>query len=450
MALADFPTSYKDPQYAALDAATEQKLNLPAGMVQAVRTDGERTNADRVSSAGARTPYQFTPTTRRLVLDKYGVDPYLSPATASEATGLLLKEGLDRNQGDPEAAVREFHGGTNRDNWGKQNDAYWARVGPALDTHKVDALSEKFAQWNKANPPAPATPAPTPGADPVGQKLLDRFSQWKSGGDQIPDMPVPADRLPVSPSMPQPVAAPEPSLVDKAIGTGEAALTLGTGLTGGTIGMAGGLVAGLAEQILNGNFGTPEAARMVEQTAMAGANALTYQPRTKSGQDQAGVVGDAMQQMIPVAAVLHTMPPVMDAARPVAGMARDGAASVMDRAATAMPQAARDVAAKITGVFKQGQEAAPVDPAAPAAVPAAVTPLPPEQIAGLARKAAGGSDAATKVLAEQARTRCSCAKELNLISLHCLARILIAHLWAAVKLVCLVQLLVWLKGILLG
>lgn len=235
MALADFPKSYKDEQYAALDSATEQKLGLPPGMVQAIRTDGERSNADQVSSAGARTPYQFTPSTRRLVLNKYGVDAYLSPATASEATGLLLKEGLDRNQGDPEAAVREYHGGTNRENWGKQNDAYWSRVGPALESKKIDSLSEKFAQWNKANPATPSAPAaPTPGADPVSQKLLQGFSAWKQGADLIPDTKVPDDRAPVSASMPPAPAPQEPSLMDTAIGSGEAILKGITGVAKGT------------------------------------------------------------------------------------------------------------------------------------------------------------------------------------------------------------------------
>ncbi|NVO08258.1 MAG: hypothetical protein HXX19_21000, partial [Rhodoferax sp.] len=358
MALADFPTSYKDPQYAALDSATEQKLGLPPGMVEAIRTEGERTNADRVSSAGARTPYQFTPATRKAVLDKYGVDAYLSPATASEAAGLLLQEGLKRNQNDPEAAVREYHGGTNPDNWGKQNDAYWARVGPALEAKKVDALAQQFAQWNKANPPAPPTPPPTPGPDPVGQKLIQGFAAWKQGADLIPDTTIPADRAPVSPSMPVAAAPQQPGILDTALGTGEAALSTVTGMTGGALGMAGGTVKGITRSILDGSFGTPEAERMVEKTAAAGANALTYKPRTQSGQDQAAVVGDAMQNLIPIAAVAHTLPPMVTAAKGtpagvmaragVEGVARDAAdlaAKPIEAAGLVAPGAAGDAAA---------------------------------------------------------------------------------------------------------
>lgn len=335
MALADFPKSYKDEQYAALDSATEQKLNLPPGMVTAIRTEGERSNADQVSSAGARTPYQFTPATRKLVLDKYGVDAYLSPETASLATGLLLQEGLKRNQGDPEKAVREYHGGTNPDNWGKQNDAYWARVGPALENSKIKTLAEKFAAWNAANPAEPPPTAP-PAADPVSQKLIQGFSAWKQGSDLIPDSRVPADRAPVSPSMPQAPVAPAPSLTDTAIGSGEALLNAITAGTGGMAGMVAGTAKGIVQSVADGTYGTPEGVRAAEQSAAAGANALTYQPRTQSGQDQAAAVGEGMQTMLPVAAVLHTLPPAMG------GAAKGTPASVMARAGA--EGTARDVA----------------------------------------------------------------------------------------------------------
>ena len=328
MALEDFPKSYKDPQYAELDAATEQKLGLPVGMVQAIRTEGERTNADRVSSAGARTPYQVTPATRRLVLDKYGVDAYLSPATASEAAGLLLQESLKRNKGDEEAAVREYHGGTNKANWGPQNQAYWDRVAPALSAKKVDTLSDQFAQWNKANPATPDA-APKPAiADPVAQKLSERFNAWKTGAEQIPGTPVPADRLPVSTAIPKAPAPQAPSITDTAIGSGEALLNTITGITGGTVGMAGGLVKGLAESAMNGTLGTGNDS--VEQNMAAGANALTYQPRTQSGQEQAATVGEGMQNLIPLAGIAHTLPPMVTAAKgtPAAVMARAGAEGV--------------------------------------------------------------------------------------------------------------------------
>ncbi len=168
---AEFPTSYKDPLYAELDAATEKKLGLPSGLLSAIRTRGERSNADQVSEANAKTPYQFIPATRKAIVDKYGIDPMLSPANASEAAGLLLKESLDRNKGDAASAVAEYHGGVNRKNWGPRTTAYVKRVvgaepkqvtSPAMPSATVDlppaqgqSMFERAqAQRQASQPPA--------------------------------------------------------------------------------------------------------------------------------------------------------------------------------------------------------------------------------------------------------------------------------------------------------
>lgn len=122
------PNSYKDPFWTDLATATEAKLGLPEGLLAAVVTKGERSNADQVSEAGARTPFQIIPATRKAAIDKYGIDPYISPENAAEVAGLLLKESLTRNKGDAATAVAEYHGGTNPANWGPRTKAYVARV----------------------------------------------------------------------------------------------------------------------------------------------------------------------------------------------------------------------------------------------------------------------------------------------------------------------------------
>lgn len=96
--------------------------------------------------------------------------------------------------------------------------------------------------------------------------------------------------------------APEPTqtIGDKIIGTGEAALSTVTGLTGGAVGMVGGTIGGLAGAILSGEFGTTDAANLVEQAAAQGAEKLTYAPRTISGQQQAQAVGEGLQQLVPL------------------------------------------------------------------------------------------------------------------------------------------------------
>jgi hypothetical protein len=154
----------------------------------------------------------------------------------------------------------------------------------------------------------------------------------------------------------------EPGFLDKAIGTGEAALTAITGATGGALGMLGGAIGGLAGAVATGEYGTRAGADRVEQAAAEGAAGLTYAPRTQSGQDQAEAVGRAMQQLIPI---MGAAPGI---ANPAGGLAvarnalRAPAAAVIDRAAQAMP----------------GRAAAPAAaaPAVPAAVvrPAAVVP----------------------------------------------------------------------------
>lgn len=102
-------------------------------------------------------------------------------------------------------------------------------------------------------------------------------------------------------------AKPQPGLLDKVVGAGEAALTMGTGIVGGNIGMIGGGLKEGAAQILAGNFGTKEANDMIERAAAKGADALTYAPRTEAGQEMAGALGSALQQVIPIAAIAPAM-----------------------------------------------------------------------------------------------------------------------------------------------
>ena len=140
--------------------------------------------------------------------------------------------------------------------------------------------------------------------------------------NQIPDSTVPG-------TTPEYV---EPTIGEKTVGAGETALTLATGVTGGTVGMIGGTLKGLAEQILSGKFGTPEAAKLVEQEAVKGAQALTYAPRTQAGQEMTEATGEALQQVIPVTpltAELGALSAGARAAAPaVAATARHAAAPV--------------------------------------------------------------------------------------------------------------------------
>jgi hypothetical protein len=131
------PNSYKDPFWSDLAVGTEERLGLPSGLLKSVLLFGERSNADQVSEANAKTPFQIIPATRKAVLEKYGVDAYLSPQNAAEAAGLLLKESLQRNKGDIKLAAAEYHGGTNPANWGPRTKAYIERVSAGVGQEQV-------------------------------------------------------------------------------------------------------------------------------------------------------------------------------------------------------------------------------------------------------------------------------------------------------------------------
>ena len=125
------PNSYNDPFWISLASGAESAVGLPDGLLQAVLLRGEKSNANQVSEAGAKTPFQIIPATRDAALKKYGIDAYLSPENAAEVAARLLKDSLDRNKGNTSLAVAEYHGGVNRRNWGPRTKAYVNRVSSA-------------------------------------------------------------------------------------------------------------------------------------------------------------------------------------------------------------------------------------------------------------------------------------------------------------------------------
>jgi hypothetical protein len=181
----NFPTSYNDPAYAAADQSASNAVGIPAGWLSNIRTKGEKSNADQISSAGASTPYQITPDTRDAIIKQTGVDPYLSPSTAAYGAAYLLKQSLDRNGGNPILATAEYHGGTDPDNWGPKTMAYVKRVTGA-SPNNPDA-TPSFAQSGAAPNPyqlqsAPDTSNLNPGLPAAnGPSLSKVFDAYKSG-----------------------------------------------------------------------------------------------------------------------------------------------------------------------------------------------------------------------------------------------------------------------------
>ncbi|MCY1401084.1 hypothetical protein D9M71_161940 [compost metagenome] len=139
-------------------------------------------------------------------------------------------------------------------------------------------------------------------------------------------------------------ATPEPTLADQAIGAGEAALSTVTGATGGAVGMIGGTLKGLAEQILSGQFGTQDAANAVEKAATEGAQALTYAPRTQPGQEYAQAIGEAGAQLAPLAPMTAELGAIAQGTRSAAPAALATAERAAAPISKAIPAAAQKVA----------------------------------------------------------------------------------------------------------
>jgi hypothetical protein len=422
--MADKPNSYKDPYWTDLATQTEAKIGLPQGLLAAIVTKGERSNADQVSEAGARTPFQIIPQTRKAAIDKWGIDPYLSPENAAEVAGLLLKDSLQRNKGDAATAVAEYHGGTDRANWGPRTRSYVARVlGDQQQVQQTglpagsSTFQRALAKQTESQMPANAianiyqayqsgqmtpeektqfesdvksglvmlprgaslggqqAPSPTgkPDAIMLPKEVTDAYVNGKMTDQERNDLendikagvvklpPTTTSQIPGGPDWVAPteqgvIERPrEPSLGERLTGAGEAALTTGTALTGGTVGMIGGTVKGITQSILDGTFGTQQAANMVEQQAMKGAQALTYMPRTETGQEYAQNVGDVMAQTIPVMPLTAEMGMLgagIKAARPaVAATSRMAAAPVIAGAGRAA-EAVQSGAAKAVQATK--------------------------------------------------------------------------------------------------
>jgi soluble lytic murein transglycosylase-like protein len=121
--------SFRDPAYGQVEAGLEREYGVPglAAVMARVRTRGERSNADQVSSAGARTVYQVIPSTRQLFIRRHGVDAWAGPENAARVAALHLIDSY-RRTGSWDTAVREYQGGPNPRRRGRTNWEYWRRV----------------------------------------------------------------------------------------------------------------------------------------------------------------------------------------------------------------------------------------------------------------------------------------------------------------------------------
>ena len=166
-------------------------------------------------------------------------------------------------------------------------------------------------------------------------------------------------------TMAAPTVYTPPTAGQRAVGAGEAALTTFTGATGGTLGMIGGTLEGLAQSILSGEFGTPQAQQLVEQKAMERAGQLTYAPRTEAGQEAVKFVGEVAKQLPPFVPIIGQAGQITQAARagmiPAEAAARRGV-QVVAQAPAMVRQAVAEAPAMIRpGRVSAGAAATPDD-----------------------------------------------------------------------------------------
>lgn len=165
--------SYLDPAYSQFELEAAEKVGIEPSLIRGARIYGEKTNRDVTSNKGARSVYQIIPETRAALKKKYGVDAYASDKEASLATAYLLKENLDRNKGNVEQAIGEYHGGTDRSQWGPVNKAYRKRVlgGLGLSVGELTDVDE-----------VPKTGFQTYGAGKVATDLGSQELQYRGKG----------------------------------------------------------------------------------------------------------------------------------------------------------------------------------------------------------------------------------------------------------------------------
>jgi hypothetical protein len=423
------PNSHKDPYWSDLSGRVEAKLDLPKGLLVGIVTRGERSNNDQVSEAGAKTPFQIIPATRQAAIKKYGIDPMLSPENAAEVAGRLLKESIDRNGGDVASAVAEYHGGTNRDNWGPKTRSYvdrvmtgmsapvepqaqieskplpaqdgmstFDRVSKQLNKPQESQIANVLAayQAGKMAPEdakqfekdvsaglvmlprgaslKPATQAAQPqGAPVLPDGVIDAYAQGKMAPQDkaqleadikagLVRMPAGVQlgassavaRIPgAQPGAEFSPAAPDPTLLDKAVGVGEAGLQAVTGLIGGTVGMGVGMGSAITGAITDTIKGVPDTGQNDLQAAMSrGAAGLTYSPRTPAGQEYGQATGEVLAPLMGAVGLPGEMAALGMAARPVGMLAQDARAAGSAKVAPAVQrvqQAATGVVDRVRG-----------------------------------------------------------------------------------------------------
>lgn len=155
------------------------------------------------------------------------------------------------------------------------------------------------------------------------------------------------------------------SIGDKILGAGESVLSTASAIPAGVVGPVVGMVKGIKDQIVTGGHaldgGRDEAAELAEKVS----SAMTYAPRTESGQRIMGKVGELAEPLValgPMAGELSVIGEAASAARPVARVAAAEAAAPIKQAVATkvvdpVKQAASTLADKVSETIAPGSTA---------------------------------------------------------------------------------------------
>jgi len=114
---------YDSPQLDAYATQAAQAAGVPPQMLLFIKNQGERSNSNQVSPAGAKGVMQFTPDT----WSAYGKGDPTDPVNSIDAAAAYAKDLLQRYNGDVRAAITEYNGGV------KQAQAVHAGGAPTAD-----------------------------------------------------------------------------------------------------------------------------------------------------------------------------------------------------------------------------------------------------------------------------------------------------------------------------
>ena len=216
------------------------------------------------------------------------------------------------------------------------------------------ATAQEYAAWIVQN----ADKRGTPDFDTVARAYQFAKAQETTAATQQQIAPVPQ----------------RPTIAQQLIGAGEAAVALVPGSVAGAVGTIEGAVGGLAQEILAGRFGTPEAAKAVEQAAAKGGQAFAapFQPSTQEGQEQVQAasrfLSNALPPVLPVIAAPGMAAQATRNALPITqATAQRGLAATQQAASVAGQAIARPVQAATTAVREMVSPvaAAPIETTVP-------------------------------------------------------------------------------------